>query len=134
MSVPVDRVKPEVTTDELAQQYPGYITIDRAGFQLRLFKNLKLAKTYTIAVGQAGPRDPRRAVHDRDKQVNPTWHVPDSAWAGDLAGKVIPPGPDNPLQARWMGFNGGAGIHGTSEWARSAARRRTAASGWRSRT
>ena len=42
-----------MTTDELAQQYPAYITIDRAGFQLRLWKNLKLAKTYTIAVGAA---------------------------------------------------------------------------------
>jgi len=32
--------------------------------------------------------------------------------AGDLAGKVIPPGPDDPIKARWMAFNGGAGIHG----------------------
>jgi lipoprotein-anchoring transpeptidase ErfK/SrfK len=35
--------------------------------------------------------------------------------AGDLAGRVIPPGPENPLKARWMGFNGGAGIHGTND-------------------
>ena len=47
--------------------------------------------------------------------MNPTWYVPDAAWAGDLAGTTVPPGPDNPLQARWMGFNGGAGIHGTSD-------------------
>ena len=51
----------------------------------------------------------------QDKQVDPTWHVPDSDWAGDLAGKSVPPGPDDPLKARWMGFNGSAGIHGTSE-------------------
>jgi lipoprotein-anchoring transpeptidase ErfK/SrfK len=41
--------------------------------------------------------------------------VPNSAWAGDLAGKSIPPGPDNPLKARWMGIFDGAGIHGTDE-------------------
>jgi lipoprotein-anchoring transpeptidase ErfK/SrfK len=38
--------------------------------------------------------------------------VPKSAWAGALAGKVIPPGPQDPIKARWMAFNGGAGIHG----------------------
>jgi lipoprotein-anchoring transpeptidase ErfK/SrfK len=44
---------------------------------------------------------------------NPSWHVPDSDWAGDLAGEVIPPGPENPIKARWMGIYDGAGIHGT---------------------
>jgi lipoprotein-anchoring transpeptidase ErfK/SrfK len=115
VSVPADRVKPEVTTDELAQQYPAYITIDRAAFQLRLWKNLKLANTYSIAVGMQGLETPAGTYKIYDKQVNPTWYVPDSAWAGDLAGEVIPPGPDNPLQARWMGFFNGAGIHGTSD-------------------
>ena len=115
VSAPVDRVKPEVTTGELAQEYPAYITIDRATFQLRLWKNLKLASTYTIAVGAAGYETSTGVYHVESKQVNPTWYVPDSAWAGDLAGKVIPPGPDNPLQARWMGFFEGAGIHGTSD-------------------
>jgi lipoprotein-anchoring transpeptidase ErfK/SrfK len=51
----------------------------------------------------------------QDKQVNPYWHVPNSDWAGSLAGQVIPPGPSNPLQARWIGIAGGAGIHGTSD-------------------
>jgi lipoprotein-anchoring transpeptidase ErfK/SrfK len=45
--------------------------------------------------------------------VNPSWHVPQSSWAGKLAGKVIPPGPSNPIKARWMGIYDGAGIHGT---------------------
>jgi lipoprotein-anchoring transpeptidase ErfK/SrfK len=115
VSVPVDRVKPKVTTDQLAQKYPTFITIDRAGFQLRFWKNLKLAKTYTIAVGQAGLETPAGEYTIDDKQVNPSWHVPDSAWAGDLAGKVIPPGPEDPIKARWMGFYAGAGIHGTDD-------------------
>jgi lipoprotein-anchoring transpeptidase ErfK/SrfK len=41
--------------------------------------------------------------------------VPNSAWAGALAGKLIPPGPDDPIKARWMGIFDGAGIHGTDE-------------------
>jgi lipoprotein-anchoring transpeptidase ErfK/SrfK len=115
VSAPVDKVQPEVTTDELASHYPSYITIDRGSFTLRLFKSLKLADEYTIAVGQVG-YDTSAGLYDiQSKQVNPTWYVPNEAWAGDLAGTTVPPGPDNPLQARWMGFNGGAGIHGTSD-------------------
>jgi lipoprotein-anchoring transpeptidase ErfK/SrfK len=42
--------------------------------------------------------------------------VPEEAWAGDLAGKVIPAGdPRNPLEARWLGFHDGQGIHGTAD-------------------
>ena len=32
-----------------------------------------------------------------------------------LAGQVIPPGPEDPIKARWMGIFEGAGIHGTEE-------------------
>jgi len=111
----VHKVKPEVTTDELAAQYPHYIVIDRASFQLRYFENLKLVKTYTIAVGAIGYDTSAGLYSIQSKQVNPTWYVPNESWAGSLAGQTIPPGPDNPLVARWMGFNGGAGIHGTND-------------------
>lgn len=115
IKAPVQTIEPEVTTDELAQKYPTYITIDRGNFQLRFWQNLKLVKTYTIAVGMQGLETPAGTYSIDDKQVNPSWYVPDAAWAGNLAGKVIPPGPDNPLQARWMGFYDGAGIHGTND-------------------
>jgi len=74
-----------------------------------------MAHTYTVAIGMAGLETPAGLYHIQDKQVNPSWHVPNSAWAGKLAGKVIPPGPDNPIQARWMGIYAGAGIHGTDD-------------------
>ena len=117
VSVPADRVKPKVPTDQLAEQYPTYITIDRAAFQLRLWKDLKLVKTYTVAVGMQGLETPAGGYTIYDKQVNPSWHVPNSPWAGSLAGQVIPPGPEDPLKARWLGFYNGAGIHGTDELA-----------------
>jgi lipoprotein-anchoring transpeptidase ErfK/SrfK len=115
VSPQVSRVPPKVTTDQLAAKYPTYLTIDRGGFKLTLWKNLKEKKTYPIAVGQQGLETPAGVYTINDKQVNPTWHVPDSAWAGSLAGQDIPPGPGNPLLARWMGFYNGAGIHGTNE-------------------
>ena len=111
----VKTTKPEVTTKDLRDAYPRYIYIDRGGFTLRYYSHLKLVKSYPIAVGQQGLETPAGLYHALDKQVNPYWHVPNSAWAGSLAGQVIPPGPSNPLQARWIGIFDGAGIHGTSD-------------------
>lgn len=108
-------VKAKVTTADLGRRYPTLVTVNRDGFKLTLFKNLKPVKTYPIAVGQIGLETPAGLYAIQNKQVNPTWNVPNSDWAGDLAGKSIPPGPDNPLKARWMGIYAGAGIHGTSD-------------------
>ena len=107
--------EPEVTTAEAAKKYPVYLTLNRSSFELKLWKNLKLAKTYTVAVGQIGLDTPAGLYSIQNKAVNPSWHVPNSDWAGDLAGQVIPPGPDNPIKARWMGIYDGAGIHGTTD-------------------
>ena len=106
-------VRPEVTGAEVASQYPSYLTLDRETYTLRLWENLKPARTYTVAVGQVGLETPAGLYHIQNKQIDPTWHVPNSDWAGSLAGQSIPPGPSNPLKARWMGIFAGAGIHGT---------------------
>jgi lipoprotein-anchoring transpeptidase ErfK/SrfK len=112
---PVQTVKAKVTTAQLAQKYPTVVIINRSGFQLTLYKGLQISKTYRIAVGRQGLETPAGQYNIQDKQVNPSWHVPTSSWAGSLAGKVIPPGPADPIKARWMGIAGGAGIHGTSD-------------------
>jgi lipoprotein-anchoring transpeptidase ErfK/SrfK len=111
----VHSTRPQVTTKDVASEYPSYLTLDRSTFTLRLWKDLKLAKTYTVAVGQEGLETPAGLYHIQAKEENPSWHVPDSAWAGDLAGQVIPPGPEDPIKARWMAIFEGAGIHGTEE-------------------
>lgn len=112
----VNTVKPEVTTKEVADKYPTYLTVDRGSFQLKLWKNLKLAKTYPVALGAVGYDTPSGLYTIQSKQVDPVWSVPNSEWAGDLAGQVIPGGvPENPLKARWLGVNGAVGIHGTAE-------------------
>jgi len=112
----VRRVEPKVTTAELADRYGTVVTVDRRSFTLRLFKRLELAKTYRIAVGKVGLDTPAGLYTIQNKAVNPAWNVPNSDWAGDLAGKVIPGGvPENPLKARWLGIYNGVGIHGTAE-------------------
>jgi lipoprotein-anchoring transpeptidase ErfK/SrfK len=115
--VPIETasIKPKVTTHELAAKYPTVIAINRSAFQLTLFKHLQRVKSYTIAVGRQGLETPAGEYTVEDKQINPSWHVPNSSWAGSLAGQVIPPGPQDPLKARWIGIVGGAGIHGTED-------------------
>jgi lipoprotein-anchoring transpeptidase ErfK/SrfK len=112
----VEEVEPEVTTKEVASEYPTYLTVDRSSFQLKLWESLKLAKTYTVAIGAAGFDTPVGEYSIQNKAVDPAWNVPDSDWAGDLAGTTVPGGsPENPLKARWMGIFDGAGIHGTDD-------------------
>jgi lipoprotein-anchoring transpeptidase ErfK/SrfK len=113
--VPTRRLRPHVSLARLTYENQTFITIDRAHFRLRLWKNLRLVHTYTIAVGRQGLETPAGQYEINDRQVNPSWHVPNSAWAGALAGRVIPPGPEDPIKARWLGFYNGAGIHGTDE-------------------
>jgi lipoprotein-anchoring transpeptidase ErfK/SrfK len=112
VAVPARVLRPAVTTAQLAAKYPAYIVIDRATFRLRFYEHLKLAKTYEIAVGMEGLETPAGLYKIQWEQVDPPWYVPKKAWAGSLAGTVVPPGPADPLKARFMSFNGGAGIHG----------------------
>jgi lipoprotein-anchoring transpeptidase ErfK/SrfK len=112
----VATVKPKVTRAQLADRYPTVLVVDRSTFHLNLYKRLKLAKSYTVAIGAQGFDTPAGLYHIQNKAVNPAWNVPNSAWAGSLAGTTVPGGsPDNPLKARWLGIFNGAGIHGTDE-------------------
>ncbi len=110
------RTKPNVTSSELSRKYPRVIVVNRGGFTLTLYKHLRKYKSYGIAVGQAGLETPAGLHSVISKQVDPAWNVPNEAWAGSLAGQVIPGGtPENPLKARWIGFFAGDGIHGTAD-------------------
>jgi len=109
-------VTPKIQTKELAKAYPSVITIDRSSFRLRLFKRLKFAKGYGVAVGMPAYPTPSGLFAIQTKQVNPTWTAPNSPWAGEMAGQQVAGGAaDNPLKARWMGVSGAVGIHGTGQ-------------------
>ncbi len=115
IAIPTTVLTPKVTTGQLARRYPAAITIDRGRFTLRVYQHLRLTRSYPIAVGMQGLSTPAGLYHIQNKTINPSWDVPNSPWAGSLAGQVIPPGPQDPLKARWMGLWNGAGIHGTDE-------------------
>lgn len=116
VTVPVTTKRPTVTSKTVAQKYPVVVEVNRGAFQLTLYKKLKKVKTYPIAVGQAGLETPEGLYKIANKTENPAWHVPNSAWAGSLAGSVIPGGAaNNPIKARWLGVYDGVGVHGTSD-------------------
>lgn len=71
-----------------------------------------LIVSYPVAVGRAGWETPTGEFHVRQKVANPTWQHP-------FTNAIVPPGPDNPLGARWIGFwtdgTNAIGFHGTPD-------------------
>ena len=91
----------------------GHIVVSKSKCTLTLYQDGKLVKTYSVAVGMPAWPTPSGNFSIISKVVNPTWVPPNSPWA---AGAVpIPPGPRDPIAARWMGLTApGVGIHGTN--------------------
>jgi lipoprotein-anchoring transpeptidase ErfK/SrfK len=109
-------VRPAITTASLRKRYPAYISIDRTTHTLRLFRALRLVRTYPVAVGAAGFETPRGLRHVLYKEKNPSWTAPNRPWAAPYQGQTFPPGdPRNPLRAWFIALGDGIGIHGTSE-------------------
>jgi L,D-transpeptidase ErfK/SrfK len=75
---------------------------------------------YPAAVGRAGWPTPLGDFSVASKETNPTWDVPasireEARRAGRSLPLKVPPGPNNPLGAHWLGLSGGGvGIHGTN--------------------
>ncbi|MFL5894493.1 MAG: L,D-transpeptidase family protein [Thermoleophilaceae bacterium] len=112
----VVRVRPAVTTAKLRRLYPAYVSVDRATHTLRLFRALRLVRTYPVAVGRAGFETPPGLRHVLYKERNPSWTAPNRPWAYPYQGQTFPPGdPNNPLREWFIALGDGIGIHGTSE-------------------
>ncbi len=75
--------------------------------RLALLEDGVVKKVYRVAVGKDATPSPTGTFTIVDRVTNPTYYH---------AGKVIPPGPGNPVGTRWMGLSEkGYGIHGTNE-------------------
>jgi hypothetical protein len=112
------RLRPALTVKVLKRRAGTFVSVDRGSKIVRLFKHLRVVRSYRVAVGRAGYDTPRGLHHVLSKERNPTWHVPNRPWAGNLAGQTIPPGdPRNPLKAAFISLGGGVGFHGTADLA-----------------
>jgi lipoprotein-anchoring transpeptidase ErfK/SrfK len=97
-----------------AAKFGSVVVIYRSSNELHLYNGAHPWRTFQVATGQSVYPTPLGDWHVADKQRNPWWHPPDSAWAQGL--QPIPPGPGNPLGTRWMGLDAaGVGMHGTPD-------------------
>jgi lipoprotein-anchoring transpeptidase ErfK/SrfK len=109
-------LKPTVTTAQLVKQNDTVLIVNKSTFTLKVYKNLRLSKTYKVAIGAPGHDTPEGTFKVQNKQIDPVWSVPNSPWAGELAGTTVQGGTAaNPLKARWLGVTDGVGFHGTSD-------------------
>jgi L,D-transpeptidase-like protein len=103
----------DLTPEQLAQLHPCSLSLDCARFELNLFRGTELVRVYRAAVGLPGKPTPPGLHRIHCKLVNPVYKAPR---AGRFhRRRIIPPGSENPLKARWLGFFPHIGVHGTEE-------------------
>ena len=94
-----DTVNPEAVVLRIVVSIP-----DR---KLAIVENNEIVQVFDVAVGAAATPSPTGTFTIVNRVANPTYYHP---------GKVIAPGPWNPIGTRWIGLSQkGYGIHGTDE-------------------
>ncbi len=74
--------------------------------KLAVLENGHVLRTFDVAVGAPQSPTPTGSFQIVNHISNPTWYY---------KGKVVGPGPGNPVGTRWMGLSfAGYGIHGTN--------------------
>ena len=95
----LDAQVPAVTTKRV-------IVVSLEDHKLALVEDGKVKKIYTVAVGKPSTPSPVGTFKIARRVMNPTY---------SHEGRVVPPGPNNPVGTRWMGLSiPGYGIHGTN--------------------
>jgi lipoprotein-anchoring transpeptidase ErfK/SrfK len=100
-----------VTTVDSTQAQPVQlkrtIVVSLEDRKLALVEDGQLKKVYTVAVGKPTTPSPVGTFTIQRRVKNPVYQH---------EGKIVDPGPRNPVGTRWMGLSvKGYGIHGTNE-------------------
>lgn len=94
------------TAEAIAEEPARRLVVSIPDRKIALIEDGRVVKIYPIAVGRKNTPSPTGNFHIASHVVKPTWYQP---------GKVVGPGPANPLGTRWMGLGyKGYGIHGTN--------------------
>ncbi len=92
---------------EVAPVAKRVIVVSLEDRKLALVEDGQVKKVYTVAVGKPSTPSPTGTFTIARRVKNPVYQH---------EGKVVQPGPGNPVGTRWMGLSvKGYGIHGTNE-------------------
>ncbi|MCL2926001.1 MAG: L,D-transpeptidase [Trichodesmium sp. MAG_R04] len=87
-----------------------HLVIKLSDRRVYVYQKEQLKISYPIAIGKEGWETPTGTHKVIQKIPNPSWTHP-------FTGEIIPPGPENPLGERWIGFwtdgTNYIGFHGT---------------------
>ena len=81
------------------------LVVDLSDREVHFYEFDKLVTSYPVAIGKDGWETPTGTFLVKEMRKEPAWYQP-------ITGEVIPPGPDNPLGSRWIGFwSDGEDVH-----------------------
>lgn len=104
--LPLEELSPASTTPDTR------LVIKLSDRRVYVYRDNQVKASYPIAVGKKGWETPTGTFKVTQMLRNPAWQHP---WNG----KVVPPGADNPLGARWIAFwtdgRNFIGFHGTPQ-------------------
>jgi lipoprotein-anchoring transpeptidase ErfK/SrfK len=105
-SQPVAAKQPAVTEPTPVAATRRVIVVSLEDRKLALVEDGQVKKVYTVAVGKPSTPSPTGTFTIARRVMNPTY---------SHDGRVVLPGPGNPVGTRWMGLSiPGYGIHGTN--------------------
>jgi lipoprotein-anchoring transpeptidase ErfK/SrfK len=106
-TAPGQAVAAEQVTTPKTKTSVRVIVVSLEDHKLALVEDGQVKKVYTVAVGKRSTPSPTGTFTIARRVKNPTY---------SHKGKVVAPGPGNPVGTRWMGLSiKGYGIHGTNE-------------------
>lgn len=81
-----------------------------------IFRDGRFLSRFPVAVGKPSTQTAQGTYEVRNRIVNPTWTPPHSMVVNEgVRDTPVPPGPNNPLGDRWMGWSRpGFGFHSTT--------------------
>lgn len=88
------------------------LVVDLSDRKVNIYQDNQLKASYPVAVGQEGWQTPTGSFQVLQMQKNPVWRHP-------ITNQIVPPGLNNPLGVRWIGFwwdeRHSIGFHGTNQ-------------------
>jgi lipoprotein-anchoring transpeptidase ErfK/SrfK len=96
----------EAMSQENSNRTARRVVVSIPDRKLAVLENDRVLRTFEIAVGAPQSPSPTGVFKVVNHIENPTWYY---------KGKVVGPGPGNPVGTRWMGLSmAGYGLHGTN--------------------